>query len=134
MPTLSSDASGPCWAKCQSACSPGISKCFGEEMEGGQIRKHKSFDRTETFLSPALVENDPDTGLPRAGPYRVPCRCSMTSVRRYPGVFCGPNSRACKNKNSAADPGEFWVDGANTVIEGYQGNFPVAGEGGGSEP
>lgn len=60
------------------------------------------------------------SSVPQAGyPMTVACSCSRSNVKRFPGLFCGPNNLACRNTDGAG-----WVDGADTVVEGFQGSFP----------
>ena len=50
---------------------------------------------------------------------QVPCECGQSSVKRYPGRYCGPQRQAChRQDNGEVDPGDtfegVWVDGYNT--------------------
>ena len=49
----------------------------------------------------------------------VPCECAQSTVKRYPGRYCGPQRQACHRiNNGKVDPGTtfkgLWVDGFNT--------------------
>ena len=76
---------------------PGLSKCFGFEV--ARLLHH---DNTTTNLT---------------------CWCQKSTIKRDPGVNCGP--RANDNalcKRSKLDK-TTWIDGKNTMMEGVQGNI-----------
>ena len=50
---------------------------------------------------------------------KVPCECGQSTVKRYPGRYCGPNRKGCSRKVKGTDDpihtlDEVWVDGNNT--------------------